>query len=1202
MTQTVPTQPTPPAAASRLSGRQVRFFAFLGGRLLNIIATLLAIIFLSYLGLSMARGMPFGEAFQNAFPLTLSYVGQLLQGDLGVSQRGIVVSRPLPIAEILPAMVVNSLGLLGAALLLAVLLGVPMGVWSATRKRQNLSLGVLLISIIGISVPSFFGIVLLQMAAIQYTRTFGSPLVPVGGFGWDKHLILPMIVLAARPLAQITRVTFISFKETLGQDYVRTAHSKGLYPAMIMVRHVFKNTAVPILTVIGLALRFSLSSLPVVETFFGWPGLGSNLLNALQAGDSDLALILLLCLGLIFIIINLLLEIGYRLIDPRLREDPVFLKSGRFQFRQWLQEIGDGLRQLRRYNPVSAWRRRRAAEPSPFQELLQRRGEEPAAAWDQSGHRRRLWARSLRNGPLIAGVLICLGLAIVYVFGADLTERSPYEIQLAARIEGQYYVAPFPPGENWPWGSDGVGRDIQAMVLAGAQQTLTLAVIVVFIRVLVGMIMGTLTGWFAGSWFDRLMLNVAEIVAAFPTLLLVMIFVLAIGLENGMRTFVVAMSLVGWAEIMQFVRSQVIKIRPLPYIESAIASGQRTARIVSFHMLPNLAPMLVSLMALEAAAVLMLLGELAFIGIFIGGGAASDFGFYADVPEWGAMLSAARGVTRAYPWMAIYPALAFFITILGFNLLGEGVRRIVDQNSVSISRLLNRYTVALLVAGFLLAAWSRNNVGPIRYYREDMETFNVQNALDVTALLSEPEMRGRALGSPGFYQAADYLQQQFRDLGLQSGGEGLGMFQTRPRFFQTVDGVPQFRVDDGRGAPVYKQDYNEFPGFFRNLGQAAGPVRFVALNELELERVVLGRRLYPRLEALDLENNIVMVLDEWELYYLRNRPHQGILFVADDPVDVQRRFTLSPVNPVINEGLPTQVGQDAPIYWISEAMADRLLAGTGHTVRELRVQREDMGLDEVIDIPTRVTATMQMTGTIQEEVPAYHVLGMMAGENQGLDENLIVVMAQYDMPPLGPDGAYVHAVDNANSVGIMLEALRVLQDTGWTPNKSILFVAYSGEGAEQNDLVISRPNVDELLEAKSTFEDAFNVEAVVYLRGLGLVGDGDLVAATGGNGRLMSLVQNAAQLAGTRARPSNELARLEQPAERYSLIAQLEAQGETRGRGGDGYAVISLSGEGWQAVSRTGEDTLAMVSPANTESAGKTLALLLMVLGRETEY
>ena len=147
-----------------------------------------------------------------------------------------------------------------------------------------------------------------------------------------------------------------------------------------------------------------------------------------------------------------------------------------------------------------------------------------------------------------------------------------------------------------------------------------------------------------------------------------------------MSVFVVALCFVGWGEVMQFVRGQVMAIRPKAYIESAVAVGLRTPRILLSHVLPNLLPALIALAALEMSAVLMLLGELGFVGIFIGGGAFAELDVagapyhYSDVPEWGALLSNVRLYSRSYPWTAFYPALAFFVAILGFNLFGEGLR------------------------------------------------------------------------------------------------------------------------------------------------------------------------------------------------------------------------------------------------------------------------------------------------------------------------------------------------------------------------------------------------------------------------------------------------------------------------------------------------------------------------------------------------
>jgi len=127
-----------------------------------------------------------------------------------------------------------------------------------------------------------------------------------------------MIVLAARPIAQITRMTFVSIRQVMSQDYVRTAYSKGVHRYQIMAVHIMRNSAIPILTTIGVSLRFALSSLPVVELYFGWFGVGVALLKGIAQQDTNLVIGLTLCLGVVFILVNLLLELSYRFIDPRL--------------------------------------------------------------------------------------------------------------------------------------------------------------------------------------------------------------------------------------------------------------------------------------------------------------------------------------------------------------------------------------------------------------------------------------------------------------------------------------------------------------------------------------------------------------------------------------------------------------------------------------------------------------------------------------------------------------------------------------------------------------------------------------------------------------------------------------------------------------------------------------------------------------------
>ena len=136
-----------------------------------------------------------------------------------------------------------------------------------------------------------------------------------------------MLVLAARPLAQITRISFVSISDVKVEDYVRTAKSKGLSNYQVTLRHVIRNAAIPILTTVGISVRFALASLPIVESFFGWPGAGAALLKGIAQQDSDLVVALFLCFGLLFILINITLEFSYRLIDPRLWHPPAHLAS-----------------------------------------------------------------------------------------------------------------------------------------------------------------------------------------------------------------------------------------------------------------------------------------------------------------------------------------------------------------------------------------------------------------------------------------------------------------------------------------------------------------------------------------------------------------------------------------------------------------------------------------------------------------------------------------------------------------------------------------------------------------------------------------------------------------------------------------------------------------------------------------------------------
>jgi len=296
---------------------------FILRRFLQIITVSLGIVFFVFLTMRMSYNSyaprPDYRILNHAraaFSDTVEYLEGAVRGDFGTVQER---RQEIPVRNVLFDTFPKSMGLIAVSLSLAVLLGLFMGV-TATLARSSLSLGILTASALGISIPSFFAAFLFQRLVIRMAQMLGFRLVPVGGFGWDSHLLLPALVLAARPVAQITRIAYISLTEVLRQDYIRTARAKGLTQGEILWRHAFRNAAIPILTSIGISLRFSLGSLPVVEYFFGWPGLGKKLVEAIQGGYGELVVTLALALGLTFMLVNLGLDVTYRIVDPRLRE------------------------------------------------------------------------------------------------------------------------------------------------------------------------------------------------------------------------------------------------------------------------------------------------------------------------------------------------------------------------------------------------------------------------------------------------------------------------------------------------------------------------------------------------------------------------------------------------------------------------------------------------------------------------------------------------------------------------------------------------------------------------------------------------------------------------------------------------------------------------------------------------------------------
>ena len=265
------------------------------------------------------------------FPVQFAkFVGNALQGEFGLSLRqGRKVSSL--IVERFPATMELAL----TAALLALIVGVPMGVYAALKRGNFLSQAMMTFSLLGVSLPTFLiGILLILVFAVTFKvlPSFGRGEVialgawTTGWFSWDgwKHLLLPSITLSIYQLTLIMRLVRAEMLEVLRTDYIKFARARGLQDRAIYFGHALKNTLVPVITITGLQLGGLIAFAIITETVFQWPGMGLLFIQAVQFADIPVMAAYLCLIALIFVIINLVVDLLYFAVDPRLRME----KSG----------------------------------------------------------------------------------------------------------------------------------------------------------------------------------------------------------------------------------------------------------------------------------------------------------------------------------------------------------------------------------------------------------------------------------------------------------------------------------------------------------------------------------------------------------------------------------------------------------------------------------------------------------------------------------------------------------------------------------------------------------------------------------------------------------------------------------------------------------------------------------------------------------
>ncbi len=289
-------------------------------------------------------------------------------------------------------------------------------------------------------------------------------------------------------------------------------------------------------------------------------------------------------------------------------------------------------------------------------------------AWllsDQPGSRRQAalgraflgWLAFRRNPLALLGLMIVLALILMAALAPYLATHAPITQNLADRLQ--------PPSAGHWLGTDELGRDIYSRLLHGARITLQIVGLVALLVGPVGLLIGTMAGYL-GGWVDQVLMRLTDIFLAFPRLILALAFVAALG--PGIGNAIMAIAITAWPPYARVARAETLSLRQADFIAAARLQGASSFRIITRHIMPLCTSSLIVRLTLDMAGVILIAAGLGFLGL----------GAQPPLPEWGAMISTGRQYLLDQWWVATIPGIAIFIVSLGFNLLGDGLRDVLD--------------------------------------------------------------------------------------------------------------------------------------------------------------------------------------------------------------------------------------------------------------------------------------------------------------------------------------------------------------------------------------------------------------------------------------------------------------------------------------------------------------------------------------------
>ena len=294
------------------------------------------------------------------------------------------------------------------------------------------------------------------------------------------------------------------------------------------------------------------------------------------------------------------------------------------------------------------------APAPPTLDLTEARRRRAEARWRYSKDTYVLWRR---NRLMVLGTAIIFGLLLVAALAPLLATHNPYEQILNDRLLA-------PSMTHW-FGTDSLGRDIYSRVVYGSRVTLTIALLVAAISTPLGMLMGIVAGYLGGM-VDEILMRLADVFLAFPRLILAIAFAAALG--PGVENAIIAIAIAHWPSYARLARAETLNVKNNDYIQAMRVLGAGKARIMAGHILPLTLSSIIVRMSLDMGTIILTAAGLGFLGL----------GAQPPMPEWGLMVSDGRQFLVDQWWVSTLPGLAILVVVMGFNLLGDGIRDVLD--------------------------------------------------------------------------------------------------------------------------------------------------------------------------------------------------------------------------------------------------------------------------------------------------------------------------------------------------------------------------------------------------------------------------------------------------------------------------------------------------------------------------------------------